>query len=111
MNNKLYKHVTFSDLIKGRNNIKDVYINDLAIQYYVLKGSGLNIASSFLVHINNQYVRQGSLEIDKLFSIVDLTEEVVGNQIEVNGQLEDTSKVSQLKHDVAKLLTKLYKKN
>ena len=29
----------------------------------------------------------------------------------VNGQLEDTSKVSQLKHDVAKLLTKLHKKN
>ena len=29
----------------------------------------------------------------------------------VNGQLEDTSKVSQLKSDVAKLLTKLYKKN
>ena len=29
----------------------------------------------------------------------------------VNGQLEDTSKVSQLKSDVAKLLTKLNKKN
>ena len=29
----------------------------------------------------------------------------------VNGQLEDTSKVSQLKKDVAKLLTKLNKKN
>ena len=29
----------------------------------------------------------------------------------VNGQLEDTSKVSQLKNDVAKLLTKLQKKN
>ena len=29
----------------------------------------------------------------------------------VNGQLEDTSKVSQLKNDVAKLLTKLNKKN
>ena len=29
----------------------------------------------------------------------------------VNGQLEDTSKVSQLKSDVAKLLTKLHKKN
>jgi len=28
-----------------------------------------------------------------------------------NGQLEDTSKVSQLKNDVAKLLTKLHKKN
>ena len=29
----------------------------------------------------------------------------------INGQLEDTSKVSQLKNDVAKLLTKLHKKN
>ena len=29
----------------------------------------------------------------------------------VNGQLEDTSKVSQLKREVAKLLTRLYKKN
>ena len=29
----------------------------------------------------------------------------------VNGQLEDTSKVSQLKKNIAKLLTKLHKKN
>ena len=29
----------------------------------------------------------------------------------INGQLEDTSKVSQLKNDMAKLLTKLHKKN
>ena len=29
----------------------------------------------------------------------------------VNGQLEDTSKVSVLKHDIAKLLTKLHRKN
>ena len=29
----------------------------------------------------------------------------------VNGQLTDTSKVSELKHDIAKILTKLYTKN
>jgi len=29
----------------------------------------------------------------------------------INGQIEDTSKVSQAKKDVAKLLTKLNKKN
>ena len=29
----------------------------------------------------------------------------------VHGQLEDTSKVPQLKNDMAKLLTKLHKKN
>jgi len=29
----------------------------------------------------------------------------------INGQLEDTSKVSQLKRDLAKIMTKLNKKN
>ena len=29
----------------------------------------------------------------------------------INGQIEDTSKISQIKKDVAKLLTKLNKKN
>ena len=29
----------------------------------------------------------------------------------INGQIEDTSKISQIKRDVAKLLTKLNKKN
>lgn len=29
----------------------------------------------------------------------------------INGQLEDTSKVSELKHDIAKLFTKLHRKN
>ena len=31
--------------------------------------------------------------------------------IKVNGQLEDTSKVSVFKHDIAKLFTKLHRKN
>jgi len=86
---KFYEVKSASDVYKNKSTkIKDVYINDVAIQYYVLKGSGLDISSAFLVHINNQYVRQGSLKIDELFSIVDLTEEVIGNQIEVNRQLE-----------------------
>ena len=29
----------------------------------------------------------------------------------INGQLEDTSKISQLKRDLAKIMTKLNKKN
>ena len=29
----------------------------------------------------------------------------------INGQLEDTAKISQIKKDVAKVLTALYKKN
>jgi len=86
---EFYEVKSASDVYANKSKIvKDVFLHDLAIQYYVLKGSGLDIFSAFLVHINNQYVRQGPLEVDKLFSIVDLTKEVAENQIEVNGQLE-----------------------
>ena len=72
--------------------IKNVFLNDTAIQYYVLKGSGLDVSKASLVHLNNKYVRSGALEIDKLFSIVDLTESVVGMQSEVCEELEKIRK-------------------
>tara|TARA_B100000676_G_C18080255_1_gene850635 strand:- start:445 stop:1947 length:1503 start_codon:yes stop_codon:yes gene_type:complete len=86
---EFYEVKAASDVYINKSKIvKDVFLQDLAIQYYVLKGSGLDISSAFLVHINNQYVRQGPLEIEKLFSIVDLTEEVVDTQINVDEQLK-----------------------
>jgi hypothetical protein len=73
--------------------VKDVYIHDVAIQYYVLNGSGLDISSAFLVHINNQYVRQGPLEVDKLFSFADLTETAIEAQNEVVNKLGTIRKI------------------
>ena len=85
---KFYEVKSASDVYKNKSTkVKDVYVNDVAIQYYVLKGSGLDISSAFLVHINNQYVRQGSLEVDKLFSFADLTETAIEAQNEVVDEL------------------------
>ena len=62
--------------------------------------------------------KQGNKQIDKL-SVDEIKNKI--NLLKkdlfnfrfrkVNGQLEDTSKVSELKIDIAKLLTKLHKKN
>ena len=85
---EFYEVKSSSDVYKNKStNVQDVYINDVAIQYYVLKGSGLDISSAFLVHINNQYVRQGPLEVDKLFSFADLTETALEAQNEVVDEL------------------------
>ena len=66
---EIYEVKSAAKVYKNKSNkVQDVYINDVAIQYYVLKGSGLDISKVFLVHINNQYVRQGPLDIKKLFS-------------------------------------------
>jgi len=85
---EFYEVKSASDVYKNKSTkVKDVYINDVAIQYYVLKGSGLDISSAFLVHINNQYARQGPLEVNKLFSFADLTETAIEAQNEVVDEL------------------------
>jgi hypothetical protein len=59
--------------VKGSTGIKDVYLNDIALQYYVLKNSGLPVRKAYLVYINNQYIRDRALDLDQLFLFEDLT--------------------------------------
>jgi hypothetical protein len=73
--------------VKGSTALKDVYHDDIAIQYYVLKGSGLPVSKAFLVHINNQYVRKGEIEVDKLFTIQDLSNDVIEKQKSIKDEI------------------------
>jgi hypothetical protein len=74
--------------VKGSTEVKDVYYDDVAIQYYVLKGSGLSVSKTFLVHINNQYVRQGEIEVDNLFTIQDLSNDVIEKQRSIKNEID-----------------------
>ncbi len=55
--------------VKSSTSVSETYFNDAALQYYVLKGSGLKIKSFNIIYINNQYVRKGDLNINELFNI------------------------------------------
>ena len=66
--------------VKMGTSLKAEYIDDVAIQYYVLKGAGIDVSKAFVVHINNQYIRNGEIEVDKLFAIKDVTENVKEKQ-------------------------------
>jgi len=66
--------------VKSSASIKDVYFPDAAVQYYVLNGSGIVVSGVFLVHINNEYVRHGAIEPDRLFTVNDVTADVEGWQ-------------------------------
>ena len=63
--------------VKMGTSVKDVNLDDVAVQHYVLNGCGLSVSKSFLVHINNQYVRQGDIEVDKLFTSEDISQQVL----------------------------------
>lgn len=60
--------------VKSSTELKDIYKEDVSYQNWVLTKLGFDVQKVCLVHINNQYVRHGELELDKLFTIVDLTD-------------------------------------
>lgn len=75
--------------VKSSTETKDIFINDAAIQYFVVNGSGLDIARVFLVHLNNQYTRFGELDLQALFSVDDVTELTLGRQSGIPQQLDE----------------------
>ncbi len=66
--------------VKMGTSTKSVNLDDVAVQHYVLNGCGLSVSKSFLVHIDNTYVRQDAIEINKLFSSDDISLKVAARQ-------------------------------
>jgi len=62
--------------VKSGTKVKDVNIHDVAFQKYVYEKKGLKIGKCFLMHLNNEYVRKGELELDKLFVKEDISDKV-----------------------------------
>lgn len=65
--------------VKSSTSISDTYLMDAAVQYYVLRNSGLDIKDVSIIYMNNQYVKRGELDIHQLFtieSVFDLIEEL-----------------------------------
>jgi len=75
--------------VKSSSSVKDIYVHDTSIQYYVLKQLGYHINTANVVHINSSYVRADSLELEKLFTIVDITNEVVSLQENIPAVLKE----------------------
>lgn len=59
---------------------KDVYTADVAYQKYVLQNCGVNLTNVYLVCLNNEYVFDGTLDLQQLFKITDITVPVAFEQ-------------------------------
>ncbi len=81
--------------VKSSTEMKEVHVNDVAIQYYVLTGCGLAIESASVIHINNQYIRQGDLDIQELFVIADVTEDILSCQDYIRDELSSMKEMLQ----------------
>ena len=59
--------------VKSSTEIKEIYLDDVAYQRYVLAMLGYDVVKVCLIYINNNYVRHGELNLDELFNIEDVT--------------------------------------
>ena len=62
--------------VKSSTHVSDIYIEDMAFQYYVLTRCGVNVKGVYNLHLNNAYVRKGALDLHQLFVLEDYTEKV-----------------------------------
>ena len=68
--------------VKGSTGVKEVHIDDASIQWYALAQS-IKLNRAYIIHIDNQYLREGELEVNKLFCIEDITEAILQKQDEI----------------------------
>lgn len=74
--------------VKSSARVKPEHIKDVCFQMIVAEKAGQAIESVSIVHLNNQYVRQGSIRPDELLTIEDVTVEVRAIQSETEAEIE-----------------------
>jgi len=91
----------FNDVLKGwelyevkaTNDVKRTvphhHVNDLAFQKMVIEGSGVEIVKAGVIHLNGEYRKHNKINYNDLFTIADLTDEVLSAQTEVAEQMID----------------------
>lgn len=88
--------------VKSSTKKKDVHLDDVALQAHVLTCAGLHGASCHLMYVNTQYVYEGAgpegmsdIDVTRLFTIQDLTEEVRPRRAELPARLAAMQAVLQ----------------
>ncbi len=85
--------------VKSSTEIKDIYLDDISYQVYILKSLGYNVTKASLVYINNKYIRKGKLELNKLFIIKDVTDIVNSKQDEIINNIKEIDMCMENKNE------------
>ena len=70
-----------------------VYLADVAYQKYVLRSCGVNVTGTYLVTINNEYVFDGTLRLEELFKVTDVSSRLPDEVRKVEGLLQTAAAV------------------
>ena len=80
--------------VKSSTSVKDYHINDAAFQYYVISNN-IPVQDAFIVYLNNQYVRNGEIDIKQLFVMDSVLEKAINLQDEIKLNTIQFKKLTQ----------------
>ena len=78
---------------EGQKAKLDKYAPDIAYQKWVLTQCGINVTGTYLVCLNSDYVRQGAIDLQRLFTIVDMEKLTENEYLKVPAQVNMALKV------------------
>ena len=81
--------------VKSSLKISDTFLLDAAFQYYVITRSGVSLDDFFLVTLNPDYVLSDTLDIQQLFCIKSVLNEVKERQPWIEKQIEKEKEALQ----------------
>lgn len=84
--------------VKSSTGIRDIYLDDVSYQYYVLSNLGLNVKKAAIVYVNNKYIREKELDLSQLFIIKDITDIAKQKQNEIRNNIDEFNKYMEV-HD------------
>jgi len=62
--------------VKCSTSSKETYLQDIAFQRYCYEQAGVLIDRCYLMHVNNQYIRNGEIDVEEFFTLLDVTEAI-----------------------------------
>lgn len=95
----LIKITQKGSLIEGKglkSAIRSIVLPELAFTRYVFENAGYSIDKCYVLHLNGEYVRSGDIDIQKLFILSDLSDEVAEFYQSVSDNIDRYLKIATM---------------
>ena len=83
---------------KSSTKLKDEHIDDIAIQSYIIKSSGIKINSVKLIHIDNEFTYEGDGQYDDLIEEEDITKDILFKEKTIQSYIDQFKPIADKKY-------------
>ncbi|MBK8466768.1 MAG: hypothetical protein IPL32_13140 [Chloracidobacterium sp.] len=74
--------------IKSSSSVKEEHYDDVAFQKVVAERSGASVRRAYVITMNSEYVRQGEIDVEQLFTVTEVTETVDPRLAQTEDQIQ-----------------------